>query len=274
MFSPAVLIAGVLAQAAGPTIAATVEARAESLRYRFENLSSFDTAALVPHFFEQTYDTDHLWLGARARYRLARIASETSASATSQATARADDLDTFFQPDGNIVLSGTVGNASLRAWRASQHFTFGETSPVHYGVVYSYRRDQARYHDGTRIVRTSSPPAETRETVTTREFVTSQIHEVQWFARWRPGTSGLSLTLEGSPFVLGRLAIELPDKYPGRTLTFSSRAARLGAEAGIERSIGPMALEVAVRADRSFSYSSKARLRLQGVSFVVRAGTR
>ena len=85
---------------------------------------------------------------------------------------------------------------------------------------------------------------------------------------------GLSLHGEWSPLVWARLTTRLPDKYPGRTLTFSSRAARLGAEAGIERSIGPMALEVAVRADRSFSYSSKARLRLQGVSFVVRAGTR
>jgi hypothetical protein len=268
------VLAAFLAQAPGPAIAAVVEPRFESLRYRFENPSSFDTAQLVPHFFEQRYDTDHLWLGARLRLRVRNIETEAGAGFTPQTTGRADDLDTFFNPDGNTILSGTIGDASLRAWRAEGRVVIGRSPSVRYGIGYSYRRDTARYHDGTKIVQTSRPPAETRELVTTREFVTSHIHQAQWFARWKRERSWLAATLEASPFALGRLAIELPDKYPGRTLRFSGRAALLAAEATAERAIGGVALELGVRAERSFSYSSAARLRMQGVSFVLRAGTR
>jgi hypothetical protein len=268
-----VIIAALLAQAPGPSVAATIEQRAESLRYRFENPSSFDTAELVPHFFEQTYDTNNLWLGGRVRYRLGPLPAETSAAATPTVTRRADDLDTFFQPNGNVIVSGTVGNASLRAWTARQRVVIGNRAAMQYGVGYSYRRDSARFHEGTKILRTSVPAAESREIVTTREFVTSQIHEVQWFATWSPHGS-FSVSLDAAPFSLGRLAVELPDKYPGRTLVFRSRAAILAAETRWRRAIGSMALELSLRGERSFSYSRTARVRLQGLTFAVRAGTR
>ena len=269
----AALLAGILAQSPS-AFAVTIEPRVESLRYRFENPSAFDTPELVPHFFEQTYDTDHVWLGARIRFRVAGVRAETAAAFTPTNTRRADDLDTFFQPDGNVILSGTVGNASLQAWEIGQRVVIGEAGSLQYGLGYSYRRDRARYHEGTKIVRTSSPPSELREIVTTREFVTSQIHQVRWFARWSPGGSPVSLLLDAAPFALGRLAVELPDKYPGRTLVFRSRAAVFSAETALKGSIGPMALEVAVSAHRSLSYAQSARLRLQGISLVVRAGTR
>lgn len=269
----ALILAGVIAQA-HPTVAISIEPRIESLRYRFENPSSFDTAELVPHFFEQTYDTDNLWAGASTRYRLFGLDAETSLAFTPSVTAQADDLDTFFQPDGNVVVSGTLGNASLRAWRVGQRVVIDRTPRFEYGIGYGYRRDTARFHDGTRITRTTSPPSDRHEIVTTREFVVSQVHEARWFARWSPERSPLSITAEGVPFAIGRLAVELPDKYPGRTLIFSSRVAILRGEVASRWTIGAMDLELAAAAERSFSYSSRARMRLRGVSLVLRAGTR
>jgi hypothetical protein len=271
----ALILAGLLAQTPAQNISATIEPRVESLRYRFENPSSFDTVALVPHFFEQTYDTDNIWLGVRGQYRILRRAAETRLAVTPQVTGQADDLDTFFQPDGNVIVSGTVGNASLRAWEVGQRVVVGESGPLAYGVGYSYRRDSARYHEGTKITRTSLPPAEAREIVTTREFVTSQVHQAQWFARWSPtAVQALSITIEAAPFTLGRLAIELPDKYPGRTIVFRSRAAVIGAEATLRWPIAGMRVELGAAANRSFSYSSGATMRRSGASLLLRLGTR
>ncbi|HJR61747.1 MAG TPA: hypothetical protein VJ813_20235 [Vicinamibacterales bacterium] len=273
----AVILATLLAQtlAQTPNISVTVEPRVESLRYRFENPSSFDTVELVPHFFEQTYDTDNVWLGLRARYRLLNRAAETQAAFTPQVTAQADDIDTFFQSDGDVVVSGTIGTASLRAWEVGQRVVVGASGNIQYGLGYSYRRDSARYHDGTRITRRSSPPSEIRELVTTREFVASQVHQAVWFARWSAGADRpFSMLFEASPFTLGRLAIELPDKYPGRTIVFRSRAAVLAGEAAFRWPMASMNVELAARASRSFSYSRGAAMRLGGASLVLRVGTR
>lgn len=270
----AVVLAGVLAQAPQAAVAFTIAPRIESLRYRFEHPSSFDTAQLVPHFFEQTYDTDNVWAGVRARYRLLALGAETHAAFTPQITAQADDLDTFFQPDGNVVVSGTLGNASLRAWEVSQRLVIGRTATLEYGVGYGYRRDTARFHEGTKVTRTTIPPSEVREIVTTRELVTSQVHEARWFARWSPERWSATALVEASPFAVGRLAVELPDKYPGRTLVFSSRTAMLRGEVATHRAIRRMDLELAATAERSFSYSGTARMRLQGVSLVLRLATR
>ena len=48
----AAALAGLLAQASTPAVQLTVEPRAESLRYRFENPSSFDTVG----FYDQSSD--------------------------------------------------------------------------------------------------------------------------------------------------------------------------------------------------------------------------
>lgn len=269
----AVLLAGLLAQSPAPSVAVTLEPRVESFRYRFESPSNFDTVELVPHFFEQRYDTDHLWVGVRGRYRLRGLAAETTAALTPQTTARADDFDTFFQPGGNIVVTGTTGNASLRAWDVSQRLATAGAGTFSYGIGYSYRRDSARYHEGTRITTTTTPPSELREPVTTREFVTSHLHQVLWFGRWR-ASPAWTLGVDAAPFALGHLAIELPDKYPGQTLGFRARAAILGAEAAVHWPVGAIGVEIAARANRSFSYSNAASLHVSGAAVVVRLGTR
>jgi hypothetical protein len=118
------------------------------------------------------------------------------------------------------------------------------------------------------------PPSEVRETVTTREFVTSQIHQARWFATWRPTGGPFSIRAEAAPFAIGRLAVQLPDKYPGRTLVFRSRTSLIGVGAALTHSIGAMELELSARADRSFSYSRKAAMDLNSLSFLLGIGTR
>jgi hypothetical protein len=252
-----------------------VEPRVETLRYRFENPSSFDTAELVPHAFEQTYDTDNLWLGARVAHPLLGKRAEFTAAITPQVTGQADDFDTFFNPDGNIIVSGTTGNASIRSWMARQRVTLGGGDRITYGIGYGYRRDSARYHEGTRIVTMTQPASETRELVTTREFVTSQIHEVEVFARWTPAAApAFSLAVEGTPVALGRLNVELPDKYPGRTIVFDANASVIRAEAAITAAAGGVALSAGVRVARSVPWRDSAQFSLSSVSALFSIGSR
>lgn len=267
------LLLTLLAQATTPAVSVTVEPRAETLRYRFENPSRYNTQELVPHFFEQTYDTDNVWIGGRVRYRMLGRDAVTSGAVTPQVTALADDFDTFYQPDGNVIVAGTTGNASLRAWTLSQRVTVARTATFAHGLGYVYRRDTADYHEGTRITTMTKPPSELRELVTTREFVTSRIHEVQWFAEWTPRPS-LAFTVTASPAVLARLEIELPDKYPGELLRFDAAAGLLSAEAMLSRDAGPVHLAFGLRAAQSFSWREASRLDLSGISLVLRAGTR
>src|SRR5262245_64089340 len=54
-----------------------IEAQRDRFTYHFENPSSVDTPFLVPHFFEQTYNADNIWLVGRVNYAAAGIRWET-----------------------------------------------------------------------------------------------------------------------------------------------------------------------------------------------------
>jgi hypothetical protein len=64
----AVWLAAIAAPAAAQTVQVRYEHEFGAYRYRFENPSSFDTPQLVPHFFEQKYDTNKDWLVGRVAY--------------------------------------------------------------------------------------------------------------------------------------------------------------------------------------------------------------
>src|SRR5438128_2972697 len=98
--------------AAQTEIVVGVEARRDRFTYHFDNASSVDTPFLVPHFFEQRYVADNVWLAATARY-VAGIRWETTAGVTPPRTSTADDYDTFFDPDGSVVRVGTTGGMSI-----------------------------------------------------------------------------------------------------------------------------------------------------------------
>ncbi len=85
---------------AGTQVVAGIEARRDRFQYHFDNPSSFDTPAPVPHFFEQRYVADNVWALLTVRYT-ARLRWETSFGATPQRTSTADDYDTGRPKDGD-----------------------------------------------------------------------------------------------------------------------------------------------------------------------------
>jgi hypothetical protein len=139
-------------------------------------------------------------------------------------------------------------------------------------VRYEYRRDQARYHDGDGIVIHSQPPSVTHRLVTTRETIVSELHALSVVidARTAAGANG-SLLVRGAaaPFAVGRLTVELPDKYPGRKLAFSADVAVLDVEVRYRRALGKWSLGAGARGQRSFSWMGDRQLHLAGASLLV-----
>lgn len=262
----------VLAQSSSTwTASFSVEPARESLRYRFDNPSSFDTVELVPHFFEQTYVTSNVWIGGRITYPLFGRVSETRGSATPTARRRADDFDTFFQPDGNVVRSGTTGNASIRSLQILERISVDRIGSIDVGVSLGYRRDTARYHEGLGILTTTRPPTDVRRLVTTREFVTSQLFEAGVFA------AGDGSAFSGSVDVVavgtGRLAIQLPDKYPGRTIVAVGSYSSAMVEGAYTRRAGPAVARIGARAGASLPWRQSSAMRLRRLSLFVTLGT-
>lgn len=248
----------------------TLERARESLRYRFDNPSSFDTAVLVPHFFEQTYDTRNGWLGLRLRYPGLARGAETRVAMTPHATRRADDFDTFFQPGGNVVVSGTTGNATIRSWRVEERVTLGHVRNVALGVALGYRHDSARYHDGIGIVTTTVPPTETRRLVTTREFVTSRMFESGLFLS---AGRKVVVTADVVPVAGARLRVDLPDKYPGRLIVFGARYSAAAAEVRYARRIGAARAGAGLRAQATWPWRRSAAVNRRSLGLFLSLGT-
>lgn len=223
---------GILAQAgaadaqeaqSGFTI--SYEVSRDRFHYRFENPSSFDTAELVPHDFKQEYWGDNHWLVLQGRYRVGERLLETEFAATPQRTTRGDDFDTFFQPSGDVVVSGTTGNVSLRSWRIRQSIPVGEAAGLAWQVGYQYRRDRSIFHPGTKIVSHTQPTSRVVSTTYDRETTTSETHELQFGARRAWGSSQgwrVWLGVDLAPTTNARLTTVLPDKYPGREILFNA----------------------------------------------------
>ena len=100
-------------------VSAGVDTRRDRFAYRFENDSSFDTTELVPHFFRQSYVADNPWLTVRAAFPVGRQRWTAAVAFTPETVTFGDDFDTFFQPDGDVVTSGTAGDVALRLWGAA-----------------------------------------------------------------------------------------------------------------------------------------------------------
>jgi hypothetical protein len=208
--------------------AVEVSAGVERLRYayRFDNDSSFDTPFLVPHFFEQRYErTGPVWR-VDARYRLASYGLRTSVVLAPNRSAFGSDFDTFFQPDGDIVTSGTAGDVRLSGLGLEQAAWLVSDRAITLSAVVAWRRDRADFLPADRVVTRTQPPSETRTWTTDRETTVSQTVEVGIEAaasRQAPGSPWrLEGTVRGVPSVWARLLVQLPDKYPGRDIVFSA----------------------------------------------------
>jgi hypothetical protein len=255
--------------APGPwSVAVLSELSRESWKFHFVNPSNYDTVELVPHFFEQTYDTANVWLGAQLTHPVGDDRGQLAFALTPQRTRRADDFDTFFQPDGNIVVTGTTGGASLRSWRISERLPLGRWRGAAVAFEYSYRRHRARYHDGDGITTTTQPPSVTHRLVTTRETTIFELHELKWSFAWtRPMRRGqFDAAIDVTPVGLGRLTVDLPDKYPGRLLRFRARLSGVDGRVSYMLSQPRVAWRFGIRAGKTFSWTSEEQLDARGVS--------
>ncbi|MBS1818477.1 MAG: hypothetical protein JSU08_11140 [Acidobacteria bacterium] len=233
-----------------------VEATHDRAVWHFDNASAFDTADLVPHFFEQDHTLDNVWLTGGVSYR-AGADWQTTLGITPTRQARATDYDTFFNPGGITWVAGTAGDARVGSLRFSQSVELGRTRTVRWHGGYRLRVDRANFLDGDRTTTRNGVLVE-RTTVTTREYTHGQLHE--FFAgadRTWALSSGWQLALTGelTPTAINRLAIELPDKYPGRTLVFQTTTLATGAGVALTRGTGRWPVTIRIDASRSWRYS-------------------
>jgi hypothetical protein len=225
-----------------------VEYDRDRFTYHFDNPSTFDTSVLVPHFFEQRYDADNVWFVGSARY-VAAIPWETSGGVTPRRQSIADDYDTFFDPDGTVFVSGTTGSASIRSWRLGQRAEVARAGSATIVVGYRLRVDRSDFGLGHKTVVRNGVIIDALD-VTTPERTTSHTHEIFGGVRFR------GLDAEFSPTTLGRLAVQLPEKYPGQELIFYAKAATGSASFTLTRSH----LSVGVEVEHTWSYSTAASL--------------
>ncbi|MGE0449842.1 MAG: hypothetical protein AB7Q29_09700 [Vicinamibacterales bacterium] len=257
----AITFLAVVSAAAQPRMTAGAERARERATYHFDNPSTFNTPDLVPHFFEQHYVLDNVWITASASYRLG-IDLQTSIGATPQTQALATDYDTFFNPGQVVWVSGTTGDARVRSWRVSQALRLGRAGPVALTGGYRLRVDRADFLDGDRTVLRNGVLAD-RTVVTTREYTTAQRHEIYVGARvghaigsaWR-----LDANADVAPAAIYRLAIELPDKYPGRTLVYRTTALTVGGQVVLSHAWSDWTLALLAGAHGTVSYSATQRV--------------
>ncbi len=276
LFRISALLALGLLGAAAPAhaqVRVSVEQSYEQTRWHFDSPSSFNTSTLVPHFFEQEYALDNRWLTVEASYR-AGVDWHTSFGATPVRSDTATDYDTFFNPDGEVWVSGTTGLAKLHSLRLTQAVDLGRIGGIRFSGGYGLRVDRADFLDGDRTdVRNGV--VVTRTVVTTREYTSGQTHEVfiegthtrELSANWSLRVSG-----HASPASVQRLAIQLPDKYPGATLVY--RTTNLTASGRLEFVGGHRRwpLTLSLGGTRTVNYSSEQTMDRSGVRIGVGIG--
>jgi hypothetical protein len=243
-----------------------VEAQRDRFTYHFDNPSAIDTPFLVPHFFEQTYVADNVWLVGGARYR-AGVLWETSAGVTPPRTATADDYDTFTDPDGTVIVSGTTGGISIRSLRFGQRAEIARRGSAAILAGYRLQVDRSDFRPGHKTVTRNHVPIEASD-VTTQEMTSSRLHEmligftaaVELGDRWK-----MSIDNELAPIAVGRLLVQLPDKYPGQDLVFLAKIGTASARATLSRRYERWALAFSLDGHGTWSYRSTARLSQRAV---------
>lgn len=258
--APAALATRPPAPPTGPTLTVGIEQRAEQYRYRFDHPSNFDTVDLVPHFFEQRYDAGNTWLLASATYRFLGARGVTEAGVTPTRTTAGSDIDTFFDPSGDVITSGTDGRVRLRSFSLDQRFGLVERSRWTIGVAVGYRRSRADFLPEDIYVTHTQPVSTARTFTTTRETTVSGVIQsgVTADARWGPIRGWhVALAAEGLPLTRARLVITLPDKYPAPIVN-DARAFAARGRVTVERPWSRLVVGAAVRASGAWGYRRTA----------------
>ena len=239
------------------------EIRRDRSTYHFDNPSSFDTGDhLVPHFFEQTYDSDNQWLVMRTRFRALGLTWITSGGIAFWGTGQGDDYDTFFQPGGDVVVYGTTAVTELDSFRIAQHYEMGSPSAWRFRMGYSWRRDRANFLPSDSITQHSQPPSEARFFNPGREVTYSDVHGLQvGLARRHQLANQWSLewTIDAMPITVARLNTVLPDKYPGRDIIFIAKSFSLEPSVRVSRAIDNWRIEIQANYSESLPYSDSHR---------------
>lgn len=250
-----------------------VEQARDRLRWHFDNPSSYDTTELVPHFFEQDYALDNLWLTADASYR-AGVDWHTSVGATPVRRATATDYDTFFNPGGVVWVSGTTGEATVHSVRLAQAVDLGRIGRIRLTGGYGLRVDLADFLAGDRTDARNGVVV-TRQVVTSREFTSGQTHEVFIAGTHTSALSSnwqLLVCAQASPASIHRLAIRLPDKYPGQTLVYRTTNFTASGRVELVRGKGRWPLTLSLSAVQTVNYARRQTADRSGVSLGVGIG--
>jgi len=249
------------------------EVHRDHFRYTFENPSSIDTAFLVPHSFTQRYVANNQWAFVSARYVLGDYVLQSDFAITPQRQTPGSDLDTFFDPGNDIVVSGTNGEVKLRSLRFAQ-WSEERWFGLRWRVGYRFRRDRSQFLPTDRIVTHSNPPSEVRTPTFGRETTISQVHELPLeVSAVRRGASAWRLVAraEFTPLIFARLVTKLPDKYPGQNIIFDARSFGASGEIQAVRQQGwPITLELYY--GQAWGYRAAAQFRRDVLAAAVRVG--
>jgi len=255
-------------------VLASYEVHRDHHEYEFENPSSFNTPELVPHKFVQTYVANNQWLVGAVRYPAFGSFMETEFGLTPTRRTFGSDFDTFFNPDGDVIVSGTAGDVTMRSLRFAQ-WSEGRFGGVPIRVGYLYRRDAADFLPADRLVTHSSPPASTRTPITTHETTVSQVHEVA-IGTWTERTLARRWSIVGgvdvSPRTLARLTTILPEKYPGQEILFQANTAALAGRVRVTWKRGRWPIMFTADYGRTWSYRASAQFSRDALHVGVRVG--
>ena len=253
---------------------AGVEYLHDRFDYRFEHPSSYDTAEPVPHVYEQRYDAGNVWFTGRVHFSLGTRAFETEGGISAPAAGTGSDYDTFYQPDGNVIVYGTTAMTDAWSWRAAQYVVLGSWIGVRWRGAYSYRRDRAEFRPGDTTIVQTKPPSSTAFWNADRETTISEVHEVRIGAeRWFVSASGwlVRVTADTAPTTLARLTTILPDKYDEPIVSIA-KGLSVNAAVQVARRFNQWEASAVVSYARAWSYSSSDAYHRRAISIAVTIG--
>jgi hypothetical protein len=255
-------------------VAAGYEVHRDRFRYVFENPSSVSTSFLVPHRFAQTYVADNRWFVASARYPLAGGRMQTEFGVTPETQTHASDLDTFFNPGDDVVVSGTDGPVAMRGLRLAQ-WTEGRLWPFDLRLGYVYRRDSTRFLPTDRIVTHSNPASISRTPIGGNETTVSETHEFA-IGLSRPAALSSRWRLTGGadvfPVLLARLTTRLPKKYPGQDIVFLAKGWGVNAHVELLRTPHHWPVALTLTYGHAWSYMRANQFTRDALEIAARVG--
>ena len=247
----------------------------ERTDYHFDAPSSYDTSELVPHFFEQHYVLDNTWLEVAVAHRIL-VPGVTRVAATPVRQRLATDYDTFSNPGGDVVVSGTTGDARVHGVRVEHEIELGRSRGIVWSGGYRWRLDRATFLAGLRTD-VKNGVLLIAQTVTSPEFTNAQRHEVFFTGRIEHSLGQrwqVRLRSSAAPATLSRLAIRLPEKYPNQTLVYNAAGLTGLARLELAGHVSRIPVSLHLEGGRTWSYRSTARAERRALSAGISIGAR